>query len=184
MGEITKLLAEARQGNGQAVEDLIQAVYPELRKLAQQYMGHERPDHTLQATALVHEAYLRLMGQEGADWRDHVHFFAAAARVMRQLLVDHARARLRIKRDGGQRISLDEALTLDLGENDELVALDEALEKLSQFDSRLSQIVELRYFGGLKNEEIASILYISERTVIREWQVAKAWLYKENRRGE
>jgi RNA polymerase sigma-70 factor, ECF subfamily len=183
MGAITELLAEVRQGNHQALDQLMQLVYPELRRIAARYMGKERPDHTLQATALVHEAYLRLVDEKSLKLEDHTVFFAAAARVMRNLLVDHARARLRVKRGGNGKIQLDSSLTLAVCENDELLALEEALKRLEHLDSRSAHIVELRYFGGLSNEEIASLIGISVRTVKREWQMAKAWLYGQIRGG-
>jgi len=181
MGTITEILVEVREGKDHAIEDLIKIAYPELRRLARHYMGLERPDHTLQATALVHEAYLRLVGKDCTDYRDHAHFFAAAARVMRNLLVDHARARLGVKRNGGIAIHLDEALTLADSERGELLELEEALKHLARFDVRQSRVVELRYFGGLTNAEVALVLGVSERTVKREWRMAKAWLYNEIR---
>jgi RNA polymerase sigma-70 factor, ECF subfamily len=180
-GTITELLVEVRGGNDGALEDLIKLAYPELRRLARHYMGMERSDHTLQPTALVHEAYLRLVGGDSMDYRDHSHFFAAAARIMRNLLVDHARARLMAKRNAGIKVHLDEALPVAACDSSEFLVLDAALEKLAQFDERQSRVVELRYFGGLANEEIASLLGISERTVKREWRMAKAWLYSQVR---
>ena len=180
-GEITALLADARQGDRHAVETLVPIVYQELRRLAQYYMQGERPDHTLQATALVHEAYLKLAGPGAQDWRDRAHFFAAAAQVMRNLLVDHARSRRRLKRGGGCEVSLEEAVTLAAVENEELLEIDAALARLTKIDARQSRIVELRYFGGLSVEETAAVLDVSERTVRREWQMAKAWLHAEIR---
>jgi RNA polymerase sigma-70 factor, ECF subfamily len=180
-GTITEWLIEARGGNEQALNGLIKVAYPELRRLARHYMGLERPDHTLQPTALVHEAYLRLVGGNSVDYCDHKHFFAAAARVMRNLLVDHARARLVAKRHNGGTIHLDEALTFAACDSGEFLVLDEALKRLAKFDARQGRVVELRYFGGLTNEEIASVLDISERTVKREWRMAKAWLYNQVR---
>lgn len=180
-GEITRLLAEGRKGNQKAIETLIPIVYQELRRLAQSYMQGERPSHTLQATALVHEAYLRLAGPGAQDWRDRAHFFATAAQVMRNLLVDYARARQRVKRGGGCDLSLDEAVTLAVAETQDLLAIHEALDSLAGIDPRQGRIVELRYFGGLSIEETAAVLGISERTVKREWQMAKAWLYAELR---
>ena len=176
--EITELLADARNGDPRAIETLLPIVYHELRRLAAHYMQRERPDHTLQATALVHEAYLRLAGSGGRDWRDRAHFFATAAQVMRNLLVDRARARRRAKRGGGDDVRLEDAITL-AGAGPELLDLDEALNNLARIDARQSRIVELRYFGGLSVEETAAVLDISERTVKREWQMAKAWLYTE-----
>jgi RNA polymerase sigma factor (TIGR02999 family) len=144
-------------------------------------MKQERTSHTLQATALVHEAYLRLAGQKQPDWLDRAHFFAVASQVMRNLLVDHARARRRVKRGGGSILQLDEALTLAAFDSEEVLSLEEALERLSRIDPRQERIVELRYFGGLSIGEVATVLGISERTVKREWQMARAWLYAEMR---
>jgi RNA polymerase sigma-70 factor (ECF subfamily) len=183
MGPITELLDEVHEGNSLALDRLMEMVYPELRRIAARYMGKERPDHTLRATALVHEAYLRLVGQESPDVCDHQLFFAAAARVMRNLLVDHARAKLRAKRGGGGTIRLESSLNLPVCENEEILELEEALERLARLDARSAQIVELRYFGGLENEEIASVMGISSRTVKREWQMARAWLYSQIRGG-
>jgi RNA polymerase sigma factor (TIGR02999 family) len=180
-GEITQLLAEIRSGDQETIERLIPIVYEELRRLAGHYMRQERPDHTLQATALVHEAYLRLVGQQSRDWQNRAHFFAVAAQVMRNLLVDHARARQRDKRGGGHLIRLDDAPPLVAAESDDLLAIDGALASLSKIAPRPARIVELRYFGGLSVEEIAVVLGISDRTVRREWQMAKAWLYAEVR---
>ena len=174
--EITRILAEARMGHEQALEQLIPVVYQELRRLAAYYMQQERPEHTLQATELVHEVYLRLVRREAPDWRDRAHFFAVAAQVMRNLLVDHARARLRTKRGGGRKLPLDAAVTLAAVQSEELLAIEEALEELSAIDPRQGRIVELRYFGGLSVEEVAAVLHISECTVKREWRMAKAWL--------
>jgi|SRR5579872_64382 len=180
-GEISELLAEVRKGDQRAIETLMPIVYQELRRLASYYMQRERPDHTLQATALVHEAYLRLAGPGTHDCQDRAHFFAAAAKVMRNLLIDHARARHRAKRGGSANVRLEDAVTLAIAENPELLAIDEALQNLAKIDPRQSRIVELRYFGGLSVEEVAAVLGISDRTVKREWQMAKAWLYAELR---
>ena len=180
-GEITEMLAQVRNGDEAALGRLIPIVYKELRRLAAHHMKQERPSHTLQATALVHEAFLRLAGQKQPDWRDRVHFLAVASQVMRNLLVDHARARRRVKRGGGCELQLDEALTLAAFESEEVLALEEALERLSRIDPRQERIVELRYFGGLSVEEVATVLGISARTVKREWQMARAWLYAEVR---
>jgi len=177
--EITELLADLRKGDQRAIETLMPIVYQELRRLAAHYMQRQPPDHTLQATALVHEAYLRLAGSRTLDWRDRAHFFAAAAQVMRNLLVDHARAGHRAKRGAGNDVRLDEALTLAAPESQYLLAIDEALSSLAKIDPRQSQIVELRYFGGLTIAEVATVLDISDRTVKREWQMAKAWLFAE-----
>ena len=180
-GEITEMLAQVRNGDEAALGRLIPIVYKELRRLAAHHMKQERPSHTLQATALVHEAFLRLAGQKQPDWRDRGSFLAVASQVMRNLLVDHARARRRVKRGGGCELQLDEALTLAAFESEEVLALEEALERLSRIDPRQERIVELRYFGGLSVEEVATVLGISARTVKREWQMARAWLYAEVR---
>ncbi len=175
------LPSDAQESDQQAVMTLIPVVYQELRRLAQYYMRRERTDHTLQATALVHEVYLQLSGPGERGWPDRAHFFAAAAQAMRNLLVDYARARGRIKRGGGRDLSLDDAVTLAVAPSPDLLLLDEALKNLAQIDPRQGRIVELRYFVGLNIAETADILGISERTVKREWQMAKAWLYAELR---
>ena len=178
--EVTGLLKEVRQGNQDAFNRVFSIVYGELRRLAAYYMRQERPDHTLQTTALVHEAYVRLVGRETKNWEDRKHFFSVAAEVMRSLLVDHARAHRAAKREGaGGRVPLDENLSFNSPDLNEVLALDTALKKLSEADPRQAQIVELRYFAGLGIREIADVLGISERTVIREWNMAKAWLYGE-----
>lgn len=175
-GEVTRILQEVRCGDADALKRLIAAVYQELRRLAQHYMQGQRPDHSLQATELVHEAYLRLAGHDAPDWQNRAHFLAVAAQVMRNLLVDHARARQRLKRGGGGNTQLDEALILAGPQSEELMAVHEALERLAALDPRQGRIVELRYFGGLSIDEVAAVLGVSDRTVKREWQIAKAWL--------
>jgi len=172
-----------RNGNREAESRLVPLVYDELRKLARHYMRSERPDHTLQATALVHEAYLRLIGQREVDWHNRAHFFGVAAQSMRRILVDHARAHLAEKRGGADKaMSLDEASAIGNAGRGDLVVLDEALARLAARDPRQSRIVELRFFGGLKEEEVAEVLGVSSRTVKREWRMARAWLYKEIQR--
>jgi RNA polymerase sigma factor (TIGR02999 family) len=179
--EVTRLLLEWRDGNQDAASKLIPIVYDELRRLASHYLAHERPGHTLQPTALVHEAYLKLVEQKGGSWQDRAHFFAVAAQTMRHLLVDHARAKKTGKRGGGlQRVEV-ENVTLPVAEAEEVVALDEALTRLKDLDACQANVVELRYFGGLSVQEVAEVLGISERTVRREWTMAKAWLYEELR---
>ena len=176
--EVTQLLLAWSSGDESALERLTPLVYRELHRLAAVYMARERPDHTLQATALVHEVYLRLVDLQGVGWRDRAHFFAVAARTMRRILVDFARARGYQKRAGiGDKISFDESLTLAQPPGAELVALDDALNRLALIDNRKSQIVELRYFGGLQVDETAEALKISPETVMRDWRAAKAWLY-------
>jgi RNA polymerase sigma-70 factor, ECF subfamily len=180
--EISLLLDQYRDGRAGAFERLMVLVYDDLRRLAAWQLQSERPGHTLQPTALVHEAYLKLAGQDPIEWHNKAHFFALAAQVMRHILVDHARARGRDKRGGGQAsVALDEALKLTAHPNEpvELVKLDEALSALAGQDPRKSRIVELRYFGGLSIEETADVLGISPTTVRREWTLAKAWLRRE-----
>jgi len=155
-------------------------VYDELRRVAQNYLSHERPDHTLQATALVHEAYLKLVNQTSVDWRDRAHFFGLASQMMRHILVDHARRHQAAKRGGlAQRLTLVEAVSFPEKKEFDLVALDEALTRLAQLDPLQSRIVEMRFFGGLTIEETATALGVSVATVNREWRLAKAWLLRE-----
>lgn len=181
-GDITILLAELRAGNRSAESRLLPLVYDELRRRARRYLRAERPDHTLQPTALVHEAYLRLAGQNGVDWQNRTHFFAVAAQVMRRILVDHARAHKAEKRGGHEpRIALEEGLAFTEEKSAELLALDEALARLAERDPRQARVVELRFFGGLSEDEAAEVLGISTRTLKRDWSVARAWLYKEVR---
>jgi RNA polymerase sigma factor (TIGR02999 family) len=178
--EITRLLIDWRGGDRAALEKLMPLVYDELRRLARHYLSQERPGHTLQATALVNEAYLRLIDQQSSDWQNRTHFFAVAARIMRHLLVDHARARGYIKRGGGaHQVSLDEAAVVAPEQSFDLLALDEALNRLAEIDERKVVIVELRYFSGLSVEETAEAMRLSEITIKREWLKAKAWLYRE-----
>lgn len=180
--EFTALLDEYRAGDRTAGERLVAIVYQELRRLAQYYLRNERPGHTLQATALVHEAYLRLFGSEVCEWRNRAHFFAVAARQMRRLLVDHARAVNAEKRHGARIIVPLEEVTGKAPERDEdIVAMDEALTRLEQVSSRAGQVVELRFFGGLTETEAAETLGISTATLKRDWDFAKAWLYRQLR---
>jgi RNA polymerase sigma factor (TIGR02999 family) len=184
--DVTILLSRINEGDGKAPEQLLPLVYGELRKLAHSYLKNERADHTLQATALVHEAYIRLVDWEKVSWQNRAHFFAVAANVMRRILVDHAREKRAQKRDFGQKLSLDEAVSLPNQERREvdLIALDDALEKLAKFDQTQSKIVELRFFGGLTIEETAHALKISPATVKREWTVAKTWLFREIKQSD
>jgi len=178
--EVSQLLVEWRNGDQEALDRLMPLVYDELRRIAGRYMNRERSEHTLQTTALVNEAYLRLVDQKNVDWQNRAHFFAVAASVMRHLLVDHARARGRIRRGADpQQVSLDEAALISEQKGEEMIALDEALTKLAAIDARKVKIVELRYFSGLSAEETATVLGVSEITVKREWLKAKAWLYRE-----
>jgi RNA polymerase sigma factor (TIGR02999 family) len=179
-GEVTSLLAQLRQGDRQAEERLIPLVYAELRRLAASYLRKERREHTLQPTALVHEAYLRLRDVRDIDWRSRNHFFALAAQLMRRILVDHARAHRARKRGGSREtLNLDDVLVFSSPRSEQFIALEEALTRLAEKDPRQSQIVEMRFFGGLGEEEIASLLDISVRTVKHDWRMAKAWLFRE-----
>lgn len=180
--EVTRLLAAWGQGDRMALEELTRLVYQELRRLAHRYMAGQRADHTLQTTALVNEAYLRLANQDQPNFANRSHFLAVAAKAMRQILVDHAKAALRDKRGAGARaVELDEAALLSPEPTRELLDLNEALEKLAVLDARKAQVVELQYFGGLKQEEIAEVLKISVVTVRRDWIFSRAWLYAELR---
>jgi len=178
--EVTQLLIDWSNGRQDAVEPLFPLVYEELRRLAHRYMRRERPGHTLQTTAVVHEAYLRLIDQKHVQWQNRAHFFAIASQMMRRILITHAQSHTYAKRGGGAlKVSLDEAAVLSPERATELITLDEALKSLTAIDPRRSQVVELRFFGGLSNEEIAEVLKISPNTVTRDWNVAKAWLYRE-----
>jgi RNA polymerase sigma factor (TIGR02999 family) len=182
--EVTQLLLDWSEGDRAALEKLAPIVYDELRRLAHHYMEGQRRDHTLQTTALVNEAYLRLADQKRASFTNRSHFFAVAAKAMRQILVNHAKAAQRQKRGGGsEKVDLEEAALIAPERPREILELDEALERLAIFDSRKAQVVELSYFGGLKQEEIAEVLKISIVTVRRDWVFAKSWLYAELRRA-
>jgi RNA polymerase sigma factor (TIGR02999 family) len=177
-GDVTLLLGQLAAGKEEVASKLIPLVYNELRKLAGGYMRRERMDHTLQPTALVHEAYLRLVEQRSVNWQSRAHFFGIAAQLMRRILVDHARGHLRDKRGGGViPVPLDEALVFAPEQSSEIVKLDQSLERLAKLDPRQSKIVELRFFGGLTVEQTAEVLGISPKTVKRDWSVAKAWLH-------
>jgi RNA polymerase sigma factor (TIGR02999 family) len=178
--QITELLAEWRDGDQSALDELYPLVYDELHRLARRYMSRERKDHTLQATALINEAYVRLVDQKNVNWANRSHFFAISAQIMRRILIDHARRHAYAKRGGGaQQVSLEEVAAILPDQGRELVRLDEALKSLAERDPRRSQVVELRYFGGLNNEEIAGVLNVSENTVTRDWNMARAWLYQQ-----
>jgi RNA polymerase sigma factor (TIGR02999 family) len=182
--ELTELLRQWSSGNESALGKIIDAAYPELRNLARRCLGSERSEHTIQATALVHEAYLRLFDVSRLRWQDRAHFFAMVAKLMRRILIDHARARDCFKRGGGaRRLNLDEALTVSSELAPEIVRLDDALEQLAKFDSRKAQVVEMRYFGGLTADEIAAVLGVSPQSVNRDWSLAKAWLLREMTSG-
>jgi RNA polymerase sigma factor (TIGR02999 family) len=177
--EVTQLLLAWSNGDQAALDKLAPIVYAELRRRAHRYMGRERSDHSLQTTALVHEAYLRLVDYKKVRWQNRAHFFAVSARMMRRILVDYARARGYQKRGGQtQRLSLDEALIVSRERSADLVALDDALAILSGIDPRMSQVVELRFFGGLSVEETAEVLRISTDTVTEDWKLAKSWLFR------
>ena len=177
---VTQFLQQWSGGDDAALAELTPLVYEELRRLAHHYMEGQRPDHTLQTTALVNEAYLRLADQTNPNWQSRAHFFAVAARAMRQILVSYARSNRAQKRGGGAvRVDLDEAALVSPQESKEIVDLHEALEQLSVLDSRKAQVVELKYFGGLNYDEMAEVLKISRVTVRRDWEFAKLWLYTE-----
>jgi RNA polymerase sigma factor (TIGR02999 family) len=174
---VTRLLMDAKSGNRNALDELLPLVYDELRRVASRQLASERKNHTLQATALVHEAYLRLIGQHSVDWQNRLHFFSIAAEMMRRILVTHAIAKKAEKRGSGElTISLDDVVTFPNKQDVDIVSLDETLKELAKFDEQQAKIVELKFFGGLTNEEIAEVLGISDSTVKREWRSAKAWL--------
>jgi RNA polymerase sigma factor (TIGR02999 family) len=183
--EITLLLHEWRNGDRAALDKLVPVVYRELRRLASHYMNNERPDHTLQATALVSEAYLRLVDYQKMQWQNRAHFMAVAAQAMRRILVDHARSHQYAKRGGGaQTLSLEDAPILCPEPPPDILALDEAMQELESMDPRKCRIVEFKFFGGLSTEETAEVLVISTATVEREWRAAKAWLYRTMTEGK
>lgn len=178
--EITALLVDWSNGDQTALDKLLPLVEKELRRIAHSYMRRENPDHTLQTTALVNEAYLRLIDQKRTHWQNRAHFFGIAARIMRRILLNYARDQHRAKRGGTAiQVSLSEASVVSLERTGELIALDEALHRLALVDERKSQVVELRYFGGLDVQETAEVLKVSTITVIRDWKFARAWLLRE-----
>lgn len=176
--EVSQLLADWSNGSQSALDELLPLVQGELHRLAQRYMSHEREDHTLQTTALVNEAYLKLIDQK-VHWQNRAHFFGIAARIMRRILIDHARKHLSAKQGHGQKLSLDDVAIVGDERAAELVALDEALHTLARIDERKGRVVELRYFGGLSMEEIAEVLHVSSDTITRDWRRAKAFLRRE-----
>ncbi len=177
---VTQLLEQWSHGDDAALGELTPLIYEELRRLAHHHMGGERPDHTLQTTALVNEAYLRLAGQTNPSWQNRAHFFAVAARAMRQILVNYAKSYRAQKRGGGAlKVELDEAAIISPEQSKAIVDLHEALERLGTLDSRKARVVELKFFGGLNYDEIAEVLKIARRTARRDWEFARIWLYKE-----
>jgi len=176
--EVTGLLLDWSNGDREAYDKLVPLVYEELHRLAHRYMRRERPGHTLQTTALVDEAYLRLVEQKAVRWQNRAHFFAISAELMRRILVDHARAHARAKRGGGERaLPLHEVALVSKERSTDLVALDEALKRLAEIDARKARVVELRFFGGLSVEETAQVLGVHANTVVTDWGMARAWLY-------
>ena len=183
--DITQLLLASSQGDKTALDELLPVVYSELRRLAESYIQRERSDHTLQATALVHEAYLRLVDQRNVDWKNRAQFFALAAKMMRRILVNHAEAHRAAKRGGGaQKLSLDDAISFFAEQHLDLLELNQALDRLSGLDERQGRIIELRFFGGLTVEEVADVLQVSPATVKRDWDMAKTWLLRELSKAE
>ena len=177
---ITALLQQIRQGDVAGESELIPLIYKQLRAIARNQMGRERPDHSLQPTILVHEAFMQLVGNSQIDWSNRSHFFALASRVMRRILVDHARAAHAQKRPGArQKVELESALVFVEAQHADFLALDEALDRLAAWDPRQCQVVEMHFFGGLSFAEIAEVLSISDRTANRDWAMARAWLYRE-----
>jgi RNA polymerase sigma-70 factor, ECF subfamily len=182
-GQVTQLLKAMRAGDSHAAENLLPLVYAELHRLAKSYMRRERPDHTLQATALINEAYLRLVGED-VDWNSRAHFIGLAAHVMRRVLVDYARTRNAEQRGGGlKRVEMQDDLAVSAAQLDEVEQLDEALKRLEKENPRQARVVELRYFGGLSVEEIGALLHIAPRSVKRDWALARIWLFRELRPG-
>lgn len=178
--EVTLLLRAWGEGDAHALDRLAPLVYQELHRIARSYMARERTDHTLQTTALVNEAYVRLVDARQVTWQDRAHFFAVCARAMRRILVDHARSRGYQKRGGGKvRVQFDDAFGMALSADSNLLNLDEALDRLSSLDPRKGKVVEMRFFGGLSVEETAEALSVSPETVMRDWKLARAWLYRE-----
>lgn len=180
MSDVTQLLQKAQNGDRHALDELLPIVYEELRQVASRALAMERPNHTLQATEIVHEAYLKLVNQHSVDWNSRIQFFSIAAETIRRILINHAKKRNRQKRGEGKTLlQLDEAVSFSSKPDIDLIDLDEALNHLAEMDEQQAKIVELRFFGGLKNEEIAEVLKISDSTVKREWRTAKAWLLTE-----
>jgi RNA polymerase sigma factor (TIGR02999 family) len=178
--EITRLLLEMREGNPEAAPNLIPLVYDQLRRTARSLLRNERGDHTLQPTALVNDALMRLIGKECLEWQSRAQFFAVSSKIMRHILIDHARAHAADKRGGEfQKISLDHVFAYEWRQADSFLSLNEALDRLQEFDQRLCSVVEMRFFAGMTEEEISDVLKVSVRTVKRDWQFARDWLYRE-----
>jgi len=177
--DVTELLKKWSCGDADALEELTPVIYAELHRIAKRYMSRERDGHTLQTSALVNEAYIRLIDWKSAKWENRAHFFGVSANLMRRILVDFARKRPRVNDEAVRQVSIEEALVVTSEKDSDLVALDEALNELARFDERKAKIVELKFFGGLSVEETAEVLKISGVTVMREWNKAKAWLYRE-----
>jgi RNA polymerase sigma-70 factor, ECF subfamily len=177
--DVTRLLQDMQRGSEGAEDALVSLVYGELHALARHFMRRERDDHTLQPTALVHEAYVRLVGQSDVSWQNRTHFYGIASRVMRRILVDHARRRGAAKREGGERVTLDESVAQAPGESLDVLALDDALAKLATYSERQARVVELRFFGALDVEQTAEVLGVSPATVKRDWAFARAFLKRE-----
>ena len=182
-GQVTELLRHWKKGDEQALRALVPLVYKELRSLAHYHLQSERPDHTLQSTALVHEAYLRLLGGQPVELQNRAHFVAVASRLMRQILVDYARSRRANKRDGGCKVIFEDVIALPITGDAELLALNEALDELSRIDERQGKIVEMKFFGGLSAPEISQVMGISRATVDRDWATARVWLYRQMNRS-
>ncbi|HMK86932.1 MAG TPA: ECF-type sigma factor [Steroidobacteraceae bacterium] len=183
-GQVTMLLRHWTKGDQKALTELLPLVYDELRRVARQHLQRERPDHTLQSTALVHEAFLRLMGNQPAELRNRPHFIAIASRLIRQILVDYARERGAVKRDGGVRISTEYLEGLPITDDAELIALNDALDDLYGIDERQAKIVDMKFFGGLTSPEVAEVLGMSRATVDRDWSTARAWLHRQLSRSK
>jgi RNA polymerase sigma factor (TIGR02999 family) len=182
---ITQLLAAWSEGDQTALDAIMPLVYDELHRMARRFMARQNPGHTLQPTALINEAFIKMVGNENKEWKNRAHFFGVAAQAMRHILVDYARSRNYAKRGAGaQRVELDQAMTVTDEHSGDIVALDDALNELSKVDRRKSQVVELRYFGGLTVDETAEVLKVSTITVMRDWSLAKAWLYRELAKGD
>lgn len=177
--EVTQLLLAWNDGDGEALEKLVPLVQAELHRLAHRYMGQERPGHQLQTSALVNEAYMRLIDWQNVKWQNRAHFFGVSAQLMRRILVDFARQRPRVQGESARHVALDEVLVVSADRSEDLVALDDALKTLAEMDERKSRIVELRFFGGLSVEETAEVMGLAPITIMREWNKAKAWLYRE-----